>query len=58
MGIKSRKCLTANEYGCQAPFDRVTFYCGGQRLIDHLGRTDPKLVDDIEALYGRIARTE
>jgi hypothetical protein len=53
--IDGRLGLPANSYGCQPPFDRIAFYCGGQRLIDNLGRTDPKLVDDIEALYGRIS---
>jgi hypothetical protein len=53
--IDGRLRLPANLNGCQAPFDRVTFYCGGQRLINRLWRTDPKLVDDIEALYGRIS---
>ena len=55
--IYARLGMTANDYGRQAPFNRITFYCGGQRLIDHLGRTDPKLVDDIEVLYGRISQT-
>jgi hypothetical protein len=56
--IYARLGMTPNEYGCQAPFDRIAFYCGGQRLIDHLMKTEPKLVEDIEALYGRISGKE
>jgi len=53
--IAVRLGLPANLNGCLPPFNRVSFYCGGQRLIDRLGRTDPTRVEDIEALYGLIS---
>jgi hypothetical protein len=53
--ISARLGLPLNRYGCLPPFDRVSFYCGGALLIDHLWRTEPAMINDIEALYFAIS---
>jgi len=53
--INRRLGLPENQFGRRPPLDRVAFYCGGQRLIDHLWRTNPGLADNIESLYARIS---
>jgi hypothetical protein len=56
--IRLRLGLPENLNGCRPPFDRVTFYCGGARLIDYLERATPGLAGNIESLYLRISRPE
>jgi hypothetical protein len=56
--IRLRLGLPENQNGCRPPFDRVTFYCGGARLIDYLERATPGLAGNIESLYLRISRPE
>ncbi len=56
--IRQRLGLPENQGGCQPPFNRVTFYCGGARLIDHLERATPGLAENIESLYHRISHPE
>lgn len=54
--IRSRLGLEEHHGGQEAPFSRVSFYEGGARLIAFLGRSEPVLLWDIEALFARMAR--
>jgi hypothetical protein len=56
--IRLRLGLPENQGGCRLPFDRVAFYCGGERLIAHLERASPGFAENIESLYLRISRPE
>jgi hypothetical protein len=56
--IRLRLELPENQNGCRPPFARVTFYCGGALLIDHLERATPGLTENIESLYIRMSRLE
>jgi hypothetical protein len=47
--------LPENAGGTSAPYDRVTFYVGGDKLIRFLGRTGEKAAWDFEALYRKIS---
>jgi hypothetical protein len=47
--------LPENAGGTSAPYDRVTFYVGGDKLIRFLGRTGEKAAWDLEALYRKIS---
>jgi hypothetical protein len=53
--ISARMGLPLNRYGCLPPSNRVSFYCGGALLVDHLWRTGAVPAGDIEALYLAIA---
>lgn len=46
--------LRGNHGGQEPPFDRVTFYEGGSHQIAALGRHEPELLQDIEALFHRL----
>jgi len=52
--IRNRLELRENHGGQDPPFDRVTFYEGGSRLIGTLGQHEPELLQDIEALFHRL----
>ncbi|MBN2391453.1 MAG: NUDIX domain-containing protein [Anaerolineae bacterium] len=52
--IKQHLDLPENHGGAAPPFDRVTFYEGGARLIAALTNTQPELAADIEKLFHRI----
>jgi hypothetical protein len=52
--IQGRLGLRENHGGQEPPFDRVAFYEGGSRLIAALGRHEPELLHDIEALFHRL----
>jgi hypothetical protein len=52
--IRDRLKLQGNPGGQEPPFERVTFYEGGSRLIAALGRREPGLLQDIEALFHRL----
>jgi len=56
--ISARLGLPLNRYGCLPPFNRVSFYCGGALLINHLWRTNAVPAGDIEALYFAISEKE
>jgi hypothetical protein len=43
--------LSENKGGENPPFDRVTFYRGGDKLIGFLERRRPGIVNDLEKLY-------
>lgn len=53
--VNARLGLPQNRNGCLPPFDRVSFYCGGALLVEHLWRTDAVPAADIEALYSAIS---
>lgn len=44
----------ANRGGLKPPYNRVTFYAGGDGLIRALSAGDPSIANNIEQLYGRI----
>jgi hypothetical protein len=46
--------LTLNEYGKSAPFNRISFYAGGSKYIDCIISGNPKLENDLEAIYKKI----
>lgn len=52
--IRSRLGLEEHHGGREVPFDRVSFYEGGARLIAFLGQSEPGLLLDIEALFARM----
>jgi hypothetical protein len=47
--------LSENFGGLEPPFSRVTFYAGGAAYIDFLQTREPHLVNDLEALFTRMA---
>lgn len=49
--------LSENTGGEKPPFNRVTFYRGGDKLIRFLERRKPGIVNDLEALYRAINAT-
>lgn len=53
--VAARLGRPANRGGMEAPFTRVTFYAGGEALIRALADRQPGIMNDIEALYRRIA---
>ncbi|MCX6169686.1 MAG: hypothetical protein NTX65_10105 [Ignavibacteriales bacterium] len=52
--IRDKFGIKENHAGGIEPFDRVTFYEGGSRLIELIYKTDPKTVLDLEKLYAFI----
>ncbi|HSA95931.1 MAG TPA: hypothetical protein VLJ16_07765, partial [Acidobacteriota bacterium] len=46
--------LPENVYGAITPYDRVTFYVGGDKFIRFLERTGSKAGKDLESLYRKI----
>ncbi len=52
--IRVRLGMQANAGGATAPYDRVSFYRGGEAYIDYLGRQDASLLTDMEKLFGRM----
>jgi len=53
--IAARLGQPANHGGLETPFNRVTFYAGGEALIRSLSGGNAAVLYDIEALYHRIA---
>jgi hypothetical protein len=47
--------LPENAGGTSAPYDRITFYVGGDKLIRFLERTERKAAGDLETLYRKIS---
>ncbi|MFN2285790.1 MAG: NUDIX hydrolase [Anaerolineae bacterium] len=52
--VKQRLGLAENHGGSEPPFNRVTFYEGGARLIATLTNAQPELVTDIEKLFHKL----
>jgi hypothetical protein len=52
--IRDKFGIKENHAGGTEPFDRVTFYEGGSRIIELIYKTDPKTVLDLEKLYSFI----
>ncbi|MFZ6028350.1 MAG: hypothetical protein ACOYYS_11600 [Chloroflexota bacterium] len=48
--------LPENHYGNQQPYDRISFYEGGAAWIAALAHRDAGLLNDIEALFHRMAQ--
>jgi len=46
--------LDKNHYGGNLPFDRVVFYHGGSRFIEHLIESDPQLALEKRDLFWKI----
>ncbi len=44
--------LPENVFGLLPPYSRITFYCGGDKLIRFLERRSPGVSKDMEKLYG------
>ena len=44
--------LPENTYGQAPPYSRITFYCGGDKLIRFLERRSPGVSKDMDRLYG------
>jgi hypothetical protein len=53
--IHVRLGLPLNSGGLKPPYNRVSFYSGGEALIRLLEKREPGLTKDIESLYHRIA---
>jgi hypothetical protein len=53
--IDARLGLPQNSGGRKPPFNRVSFYAGGEALIRMLEKGEPGLTKDIERLYHKIA---
>jgi hypothetical protein len=53
--IKTELGLEENFYGKEKPYHRITFYYGGEMLIDYLFDQDDTLFMDLEALFRHIA---
>ena len=52
--MRGRLELAENMGGGETPYNRVSFYYGGDRLIRFLTRQDKTVLEDIERLYSRI----
>ena len=52
--MRARLGLKLNRGKNLPPYDRVTFYAGGEHFIDLIAAEEPALVEDIEALFGRM----
>lgn len=52
--IQRRLGLPENQGGKTPPFHRVAFYAGGARYIEALGKQEPELMLDVEALLMRL----
>jgi hypothetical protein len=54
--MRNQQGLPRNDGGSKPPYDRVSFYYGGDRMIGHLTRGNKALLADIEQLYAQLAR--
>ena len=52
--MRARLGIRLNQGKNLPPYDRVTFYAGGEHFIDLIAAEEPTLVEDIEALFGRM----
>jgi hypothetical protein len=52
--IRCRFSIEENHYGIEKPFHRVSFYEGGSRFIEFLGKQKTKLLIDIDELFYKI----
>lgn len=53
--VQQKLDLEENRGGREPPFSRVTFYFGGATYIDFLQTREPHLVNDLGALFTRVA---
>jgi hypothetical protein len=49
--------IPENLGGRQKPYSRVTFYAGGAAWIEFLSKQDPKIVEDLQALFSQMIST-
>jgi hypothetical protein len=56
--MRNRLGLAENKGGAKLPFNRVSFYYGGDRLIRFLSGVDKPALENIELLYSRIFGTQ
>jgi len=56
--IRRRLDLKENHYGIEKPFHRISFYQGGARFIEFLGKQEPELFVDIERLFHNMLNGE
>ncbi len=52
--MRARLGLRLNKGKNLPPYDRVTFYAGGEHFIDLIAAEEPSLVEEIETLFGRM----
>jgi hypothetical protein len=52
--IRSRYGIEANHSGEEPPYNRVTFYYGGEMFIRFLNRDDRERLRDVEELFKRM----
>ena len=52
--LQKRLNLNVNTYGSEKPYNRVTFYVGGSKLIKYLGGEDNRLFTNIELLFEKM----
>jgi len=52
--LQKRLNLNINTYGSEKPYNRVTFYVGGSKLIEYLVRENSELFVNIELLFDRM----
>lgn len=52
--MRARLGFRLNQGKNLPPYDRVIFYAGGEKFIDLITKEEPVLVEDIEALFGRM----
>ena len=56
--IRRRLDIKENHCGIEKPFHRVSFYEGGARFIEFLGKQEPELLVDIERLFHKMLNGE
>ena len=52
--IRARLGIPANRGGAEPPYNRVTFYYGGELFIGYLVWKDEDLLTDVEKLFGKM----
>jgi hypothetical protein len=55
---RNRLGLAENTGGARTPYNRISFYYGGDRLIRFLSGQDKTVMGNIELLYARIFGTQ
>jgi hypothetical protein len=56
--MRNRLGLAENVGGATTPYDRLSFYYGGDRLIRFFTSQDKTVSENIELLYSRIFGTQ
>lgn len=52
--IRRRYNLNENEYGSKIPYNRITFYYGGEKFIQYLINNNPGLYTNLEDLFHKM----